>query len=105
MNWADSDDEAMAIARDQWRNGLVTPPRAWDIEQPEDFDREAGEVDDEALRRAVIVAHDAGELAERVAGLVRIGFNRVYLHHVGQDQSGFLAAAEAEILPRLRERA
>lgn len=105
VSWADSDDEAMAIARVQWRNGLVSPPRTWDIEQPEDFDREVGEVDDAALRRAVLVAHDADELADRVAELVRIGFNRVYLHHVGQDQIRFLAAAETDILPRLRERA
>lgn len=105
VSWADTDDEAMAIARDQWRNGLVTPPRTWDIEQPEDFDREVGEVDDEALRGAVLVSHDAADLADRVAELARIGFDRVYLHHVGQEQGGFLAAAEAEILPRLRERA
>ena len=38
------------------------------------------------MREAVLVAEDAGELAERIAGLVRIGFDRVYLHHVGKDQ-------------------
>ncbi|OCG75981.1 TIGR03885 family FMN-dependent LLM class oxidoreductase [Microbacterium sediminis] len=104
VSWADSDEEAMAIARDQWRHGVITPPRTWDIEQPEEFDGAAGQVDDEALRGAVIVAHDPDDLAERVGELAAIGFDRVYLHHVGQEQSGFLAAAETAILPRLRER-
>ncbi|GAB2510630.1 TIGR03885 family FMN-dependent LLM class oxidoreductase [Microbacterium petrolearium] len=104
VSWAASDADALAIARDQWRNGLVSPPRCWDIEQPEDFDAAVGEVDERALREAVMVASDAGELAERVAELTRIGFDRVYLHHVGQDQSDFLAAAQSDILPLLRER-
>lgn len=103
VSLAESDAAALAIARDQWRNGLVSPPRCWDIEQPEDFDAEVGEPDEQALRGAVLVEHDAARLADRVAELVRIGFDRVYLHHVGQDQTGFLAAAESGILPRLRE--
>lgn len=103
ISWAESDAAALAIARDQWRNGVVSPPRTWDIEQPEDFDAEVGEPDDDALRSAVLVAHDARDLARRVADLAAIGFDRVYLHHVGQDQSAFLAAAESDILPLLRE--
>lgn len=103
VSLAETDAEALAIARDQWRNGLVSPPRAWDLEQPEDFDAAVGEPDEEALRQALLIDHDAGRLAERIAELARIGFDRVYLHHVGQDQSGFLATAESALLPRLRE--
>lgn len=103
VSWAETDEEAVAIARDQWSHGVLSPPLTWDIEQPEDFDAEAGEVGDDALRQSVIIAHDPRALAERVAELAAIGFDRVYLHHVGQDQSGFLTAAENDILPALRE--
>ncbi len=104
MSWGEDDAEAYAIAKEQWRQGVVTPPLAWNIEQPEDFDAAVGEVDEARLRAAVLVDHDARSLAGRVAELVDIGFDRIYLHHVGREQTRFLKAAAAEILPALRER-
>jgi probable non-F420 flavinoid oxidoreductase len=103
VSLAETDADALALAKDQWRNGLVSPPRAWDIEQPEDFDAEVGEPDEVELRKAVLIDHDPAALAERIADLVGIGFDRVYLHHVGKDQAPFFEAAERVILPRLRE--
>lgn len=103
VSWAGSDEEAMAIARDQWPNGLVGPPEAWDLEQPEDFDARTRQIDDAELRRAVVVAADPDDLVAQVAAMTSLGFDRVYLHHVGRDQAPFLAAAERVLLPLLRE--
>ncbi|WP_312677920.1 TIGR03885 family FMN-dependent LLM class oxidoreductase [Microbacterium sp.] len=103
VSWAASDEEAMAIARDQWPNGLVGPPEAWDLEQPEDFDARTRQIDDAELRRAVVVAADPDDLVAQVAAMTSLGFDRVYLHHVGRDQAPFLAAAERVLLPLLRE--
>ncbi len=103
VSWAASDEEAMAIARDQWPNGLVGPPEAWDLEQPEDFDARTRQIDDAELRRAVVVAADPDDLVAQVAAITSLGFDRVYLHHVGRDQAPFLAAAERVLLPLLRE--
>jgi len=103
VSLADTDAAAYAIAKDQWRNGLVSPPLAWDLEQPEDFDAAVGEVDEAQLRQAVLVDSDPAALADRIAALARIGFDRVYLHHVGREQDDFLDAAARGILPRLTE--
>ncbi len=103
VSWAGSDEEAMAIARDQWPNGLVGPPEAWDLEQPEDFDVRTRQIDDAELRHAVVVAADPDDLVAQVAAMTSLGFDRVYLHHVGRDQAPFLAAAERVLLPLLRE--
>lgn len=100
---APTDAEAYVIARDQWRHALVPAGLLWDLEQPEEFDAAVPEIDERALREALLIDDDPRALAERVAELVRIGFDRVYLHHVGKDQSYFLDAAQAELLPRLRE--
>lgn len=105
VSFAPTDAEAYGIARDQWRNGLVSPPQAWDIEQPEQFEDAVGEVDEAALRDAVLVDHDPRSLAERIAELTRIGFDRVYVHHVGQEQDDFLAASASDILPTMRKNA
>lgn len=98
-------EAAMRIVRDQWRHGVVTPPEAWDIAQPEDFERLAGDPDDAALREHVLVSADVDELAERIARLVALGgFDRVYLHDVSQDQLGFLRGPAPDLLRSLRTR-
>lgn len=102
LSLAETDAAALALAEDQWPNGLIGPPRAWDFDQPEDFDAAVADPDEEQLRQAVLIDTDASALAERIAELVRIGFDRVYLHHVGKNQSDFLARAGSELLPALR---
>ncbi|MDQ0725383.1 TIGR03885 family FMN-dependent LLM class oxidoreductase [Microbacterium sp. W4I20] len=103
LSWAPSDAQAVQIAREQWANGLLSPPVTWDLEQPEDFEREVGEVDDAEIRNAVLVEHDIASLAARIADLVDIGFDRVYLHHVGNVQSEFLRLAASDLIPALKE--
>ncbi|MFS0912754.1 TIGR03885 family FMN-dependent LLM class oxidoreductase [Microbacterium sp. 179-I 3D2 NHS] len=103
LSWAESDARAFAIARDQWRNGLLAPPITWDLEQPEDFDAALAGKDLGELRRAVLIDHDPSSLASRVAELVTIGFDRVYLHHVGTEQSEYLDMAASDLLPALKE--
>jgi len=102
LSLAETDAAAFALAEDQWPNGLIGPPRAWDFDQPEDFDAAVAEPDEAELRKAVLVDTEPTALAERIAALVHIGFDRVYLHHVGKEQASFLAAAESDLLPALR---
>ena len=98
----DTDAAAVAVARDQWRHSAISGVSLWDVEQPEDFDALAGDPSDEQLRSGALISHDAQELADRIAALVALGFDRVYLHGIGTDQSAFLARAERDLLPALR---
>lgn len=104
LSWALTDAEAFALAREQWRNGVLAPPLTWNIEQPEEFDEAIGAVDETALRRAVLIDHDASSLVDRIATLVAVGFDRVYLHHVGREQVGFLRFAHSDLIPALKGR-
>ncbi|RLK52559.1 TIGR03885 family FMN-dependent LLM class oxidoreductase [Microbacterium telephonicum] len=107
VSYAETEAAAYALARHEWSNGVVTPPLTWDLEQPDDFDTLAAQLDErefeQRLRQAVLIDADPVSLADRVADLVRIGFDRVYLHHVGEDQDAFLDVAASTLLPRLRE--
>jgi len=100
----DTEAEALAVAREQWRQVGIHRVSMWDIEQPEDFDALAGEPSDDDLRRGVLVSADAGELADRIAELAGLGFERVYVHGVTADQARFVARARDELLPALRAR-
>ena len=50
----------------------------------------------------MVTGRSGGVLVGRLA-LVGIGFDRVYLHHVGKDQDRFVSRCSEELLPRLRE--
>jgi probable non-F420 flavinoid oxidoreductase len=98
----DSEEAALSVLREQWRHAAITGVSLWDVEQPEDFDALAGDPTDEQLRTGALLATDASELADRIAALAHVGFDRFYLHGVGTDQSAFLDRAERELLPALR---
>ena len=38
LSWAPTEDEAVAIAHDQWRSNVFAPPVCWDLETVEAFD-------------------------------------------------------------------
>ena len=38
VSWADTDDEALSIAHDQWRSNVFSPPVYWDLELTTHFD-------------------------------------------------------------------
>lgn len=97
----DTEEEALDVVRRHWRHSAV-PGSLWDIEQPEDFDRLAGDPTDDDLRKGALISADAEALAERIASLAAIGFDRVYLHGVDTDQESFLDRAEHALLPALR---
>lgn len=103
LSWAPTDEEAYAIAHDQWRSNVFSAPACWDLTVPA-FDAVSAEgVSPEQVRRSVIVESDLGRLAERIHALASLGFDAVYLHHVGQDQRPWLEAAGTALLPQLKE--
>lgn len=97
----ETEDAALRTVRSQWRHAVIEGS-LWDIEQPEDFDALAGDPTDEQLRAGALVSADASALADQIADLAHLGFDRVYLHDVTTDQQGFLARAERDLLPALR---
>ncbi|GAB3293957.1 LLM class flavin-dependent oxidoreductase [Pseudoclavibacter terrae] len=94
---------AVALVREQWLHGVVTPPEAWDIAKPEEFERLAGAPSDDELQQHVLVASDIDVLADRIADIAG-GFDRVYLHEISQDQDSFLEERAGPLLAALRLR-
>ncbi|MGC5076502.1 TIGR03885 family FMN-dependent LLM class oxidoreductase [Agrococcus sp. DT81.2] len=102
LSWAEDESEALAIARDQWRSGTVSPPEAWDLAFPDDFDRRTKDVSEEAIRKAVTVSNDLAVHEGRIAEILGTGVDAVYLHHVGQEQTAFIDAFGERVLPALQ---
>jgi alkanesulfonate monooxygenase SsuD/methylene tetrahydromethanopterin reductase-like flavin-dependent oxidoreductase (luciferase family) len=102
LSWAPTREEAESIALDQWRTNVYPEPVCWDTETPEAFDAMAEHVGIDGVRRSVEVSHDLSWHRDRIAELAAVGFDDVYLHHVGQEQAAFIDTFGTEVLPTLR---
>jgi probable non-F420 flavinoid oxidoreductase len=101
LSWADSEEEALRIAHDQWRTNVFPPPLCWDLETVEQFDLAAGHVRPEDVRETVLVSADPGRQAEWLGELAGLGFEQIHLHHVGQDLTRFIDVFGQRVLPEL----
>jgi probable non-F420 flavinoid oxidoreductase len=102
LSWAPDEATAEALAHDQWRSNVFAPPVCWDLDSAELFDGVSHEVGIEQVRRSVHVSADLGRHTETLAGYLELGFDELYLHHVGQEQDAFVDAFGAKVLPQLK---
>jgi G6PDH family F420-dependent oxidoreductase len=101
LSYAATDELARSIAHEQWRSNVFPPPVCWDLETPEAFDAIAEKVRPEDMAASVQISADLGWHAERLHQLIDLGFDEIYLHHVGQQQSEFIEAFGEQVLPQL----
>ncbi len=102
LSWAPTEHEAEAIAHDQWRSNIFPPPICWDLETAEHFDVVSENVTVDQVRKTVNISADLEKHIEWLRGYESLGFDRIYLHHVGQDLLPFIEAFGAKVLPALR---
>ncbi|MFD6416251.1 TIGR03885 family FMN-dependent LLM class oxidoreductase [Streptomyces sp. NPDC060194] len=101
LSWAPDEDEALALAHDQWRTNVHGPPASWDLDMAETFDNVSEHVSPEHVRRSVNVSSDLGQHTAWLQEYAEMGFDSVMLHHVGQQQSAWIDAFGSKVLPQL----
>jgi len=102
LSWAETEAEALAVAHDQWRSNVFSSELNWNLELPEQFDVTATYVRPEDISHAVLVSADPARHAAELRALVDLGFDGIYLHHVGQEQDSFIDTFGAKVVPELR---
>ncbi|HSP29750.1 MAG TPA: TIGR03885 family FMN-dependent LLM class oxidoreductase [Ilumatobacteraceae bacterium] len=102
VSWADTDDEALAIAHDQWRTNVFAPPVCWDLEMTTHFDEIARTVRPEDMHDHVLISSDPARLRDQLVGLAELGFDGVWIHHVGKQQERFIDTFGEHVVPALR---
>jgi hypothetical protein len=101
LSYDPDEERALALAYQEWKSNVFPPPLCWDLETPEAFDQASAHVQPEHVAEAVRVSSDLGQHAEWIAEYQELGFDAVYLHHVGVEQRGFLDAFGEHVLPQL----
>jgi probable non-F420 flavinoid oxidoreductase len=103
LSWAADEEEALAVAHDQWRTNVFDTSVAMELELPEQFEAAARFVTPEDVRSAVLVSADLGRHTAWLAEYAELGFDRIYLHEVGQatHQQAFIDAFGSKVIPAL----
>ena len=91
LSWAEDEETALAVAYDQWRTNLFSPPVCWDLESVAQFDETARHVRREDVHEGVLRLRRSRP-ARRLARTAwpSLGFDEIQLHHVGQDLGPFV---------------
>ena len=103
LSWASEEGEALRIAHDQWRTNVFSPPLCWDLATVEQFDEAARHVRPEDVREAVLVSSDLGRHTAWLHDLSGLGWDEMYLHHVGREQRPFIEDFGEHVLPQLAD--
>jgi probable non-F420 flavinoid oxidoreductase len=103
VSWAPTDDEALTVAHEQWRTNVFDPPLLWDLALVEHFEEAARHVRPEDVGQQVIVSSDPARHLDRLVELVDVGFDGVWIHHVGTEQAPFIDVFGEHVVPQLRQ--
>jgi probable non-F420 flavinoid oxidoreductase len=101
LSYAADDDQALRIAHEQWRTNVYSPPLCWDVDSAEVFDLAAEHVPPEAMHQGVRISSDPARHADWLNSYAALGFDAIYLHHVGREQSEFIDVFGEKVLPQL----
>ncbi len=101
LSWARDEEEALAIAHDQWRTNVFDAQLSWDLEMPAQFDSAAQHVRPDDLCGPVLVSADLAQHSAWIDEIAEFGVEGIYLHHVGREQQRFIDVFGERVLPEV----
>jgi coenzyme F420-dependent glucose-6-phosphate dehydrogenase len=102
LNWSRTEQDALEGAYDQWRYNVLGGEVNWELRSPQDFETAARFVRPEDMRQSLLISADLDRHAAWLREYIELGFDELYLHQVGVNQSEFIEAFGRVVLPALR---
>lgn len=102
LSWADTEEDAVANAIDQWGPVIAGGNVNWALPQPADFDTLGRLANEESVRQSIAVSSDLGLHRKWLADLMALDISAVHLHCVGRNQAPFIDTFGTKVLPALR---
>ncbi|MGQ0618268.1 MAG: TIGR03557 family F420-dependent LLM class oxidoreductase [Acidimicrobiia bacterium] len=99
--WAPTQEEAEATALAWWPNAALTGAALTDLAFPTDFEELLGRVSPNDVASTVAVGPDPERHLELITKFAKAGFDELYIHQIGPDQSGFLEFFARHIAPQI----
>ena len=102
LSYARSYEAALAGAREQWRQNVLSAEQSQALTQPESYEQLGQAVSDARLEERVIISHDPDVHRARLQAYLGMGFQRLYLHNVNVEQERFIDDFATQVLPGLQ---
>jgi G6PDH family F420-dependent oxidoreductase len=99
--WAASEREARRTAHRYWPTAAIRGEATQELPNPAHFEQLAEMVTEDQVAEAIPCGPDPEVHLAKVREYIDAGYDHVYLHQVGPDQTGFLEFARRELLPVL----
>ena len=100
VSFASSEEEAVDQAMKEWPNGGMPFPKG-DIRNPEDFEAMAKLVRPENFKNRVLMSPNLDDHVKQIQHYLDLGFDEVYVHNVGRNQTEFIEAYGKHVIPAL----
>jgi len=97
--YADSEEAAARSALRRWPVCALGPEELEDTESPEHFEELIERVGVDAVRRRIRVSSDTSQHVSWIARDIELGFETIYLHHLGPDMNRFIRDFAERVLP------
>jgi coenzyme F420-dependent glucose-6-phosphate dehydrogenase len=99
--WASSEQEARETAHRLWPNAGMEGPLSQELALPEHYEAAAEMVTEDDVAESVVCGPDADRHLHKIQEYVDAGYDHVYVHQIGADQSGFMDFYKREVLPKV----
>jgi G6PDH family F420-dependent oxidoreductase len=99
--WGSDRDAALEQAHKRWPNMGLGGSLSQDIALPRDFEAASKTVRPEDMEESLALGNDPDAWMEQIRKFDDAGFTHVAVHHVGDDQRGFIEFVQSALLPRL----
>lgn len=100
--WAETEEAAKKTALEWWPNTLAGGNLSWELPLPSHFQDATAWAGEDDIAEEIICGPDPERHVAAAREFVDAGYDHVYFHQVGPEQTGFIDFAERELLPRLR---
>jgi coenzyme F420-dependent glucose-6-phosphate dehydrogenase len=100
LSWAPTDEEALANAVTEWPNGGMKFDKG-DVRSPYLFEQIAKLVRPEDFEGRMVISADPDKHRAEIQRYLDLGFDRIYLHNVGRNQTEWIETFGREVLPKL----
>ena len=101
LSYASSLDEALTAAHREWRVAGLSTGELADLKTPREFDERSASVTREAVADRLRISADLNQHLEWLLGDFELGFDAIYLNHVGRNLVSFIDAFGERVLPVL----
>jgi coenzyme F420-dependent glucose-6-phosphate dehydrogenase len=100
--WGESETEARRTALRIWPNAAMRGELNQELPLPRHFEQASELVTEDEIAEAIPCGPDPEPIVASIQEFVDAGFDHVYVHQIGPDQTAFIEFAQREIVPRFR---